>query len=124
VPRVKVDKDNSRENYSADEMSKLLLAAARGTRGGDVLCLALATGCRADENAKIRIFDVANDGCSFVLTGGKSDNAARFIPLVHEAQEIMQRRLKTAHSTGCIFPEWPIRPKTEKAAAGKSLFRV
>lgn len=106
-----------REDYLPEEFSKLLKATERGTRGGDLIRLAIATGCRADELATLTADQINGDLSGFHLAQGKTDNARRFIPVVGEAREVLEARVKAHGSSGRVFPEWPIRPASGKAAA-------
>lgn len=55
----------SREDFKPQEAVKLLVATLRGTRQGDLLRLALATGCRIDEIATLKTDQVRVDGSGF-----------------------------------------------------------
>lgn len=106
-----------REDYSPEEFSMLLKATKRGSRGGDLIRLAIATGCRADELATLPTDQVTGDFSGFHLAQGKTDNARRFIPVVGRAREVLEARVKSHGPSGRVFPEWPIRPASGKAAA-------
>lgn len=111
-----------REDYQPHEFSALLKATTRGTKEGDILRLAIASGCRADELATLSIADIRPDGSGFTLAQGKTDNAKRFIPLVEDAREVLTARLTAHGASGRLFPEWPIRPASGKAAAVSQWF--
>jgi integrase len=103
-------------------MSKLLQATSRGTREGDLLRLAIATGCRADEIATIAADQVRPDGKGFNLVHGKGRNALRYVPVVGDARVLLQARMAAHGSSGRVFPDWPIRPASGKAAAVSQWF--
>lgn len=111
-----------RQDYQPDEFSKLLQATERGSRGGDLLRLAIATGCRADELATITTSLVREDGTGFDLVDGKTRNASRFVPVVGAARSLLQARVEVHGGSGRVFPEWPIRPASGKAAAVSQWF--
>lgn len=111
-----------RQDYQPDEFSKLLHATKRGSKEGDLLRLAIATGCRADEIATIATVLVRVDGRGFDLVDGKTQNASRFVPVVGDARSLLQARVEIHGASGRIFPEWPIRPASGKAAAVSQWF--
>lgn len=111
-----------REDYQPQEFSALLKATKRGTKEGDILRLAIASGCRADELATLSVVDIRPDGSGFTLANGKTDNAKRFIPLVEDARELLSARVAKHGASGRLFPEWPIRPASGKAAAVSQWF--
>lgn len=115
-------RERVREDYQPHEFSALLQATKRGAREGDILRLAIASGCRADELATLSIADVRSDGSGFTLAQGKTGNAKRFIPLVEDARELLAARLAAHGASGRLFPEWPIRPASAKAAAVSQWF--
>ncbi|MDE0588573.1 phage integrase SAM-like domain-containing protein [Halocynthiibacter sp. C4] len=85
-------RERVREDYQPHEFSALLKATTRGTKEGDILRLAIASGCRADELATLSTDDIRPDGSGFTLAQGKTDNAKRFIPLVEDARELLTAR--------------------------------
>jgi integrase len=111
-----------RQDYTPEEFSKLLKATTRGSKEGDMIRLAIATGCRADEIATITTRQVREDGSGFNVLQGKSKNASRFIPVVEDARALLQARLGAHSTSGRLFPEWPIRPASGKAAAVSQWF--
>lgn len=115
-------REQVREDYQPEEFSKLLKATQRGTKEGDLIRIAIATGCRADEIATIKTDQVKENGSGFYLVEGKTNNARRFIPVVDEAQTLLQARMKAHGASGRVFPEWPIRPASGKAAAVSQWF--
>lgn len=122
LKRIVNKRERVREDYQPHEFSALLKATKRGTKEGDILRLAIASGCRADELATLSTNDVRPDGSGFTLAQGKTDNAKRFIPLVEDARELLLARLAAHGATGRLFPEWPIRPASGKAAAVSQWF--
>jgi len=115
-------RERAREDYQPYEFSSLLKATNRGTKEGDILRLAIASGCRADELATLTTADIRADGSGFTLAQGKTDNAKRYIPLVDDARELLRARLAAHGASGRLFPEWPIRPASQKAAAVSQWF--
>lgn len=120
--RSEVRREQVRQDYQPDEFSALLKATIRGTKEGDLIRLAIATGCRADELATIASDQARKDGSGFYLTGGKTKNARRFIPVVGGARALLQARVEAHAASGRVFPEWPIRPASGKAAAVSQWF--
>jgi integrase len=110
-------RERVREDYQPHEFSALLKATDRGTKEGDILRLAIASGCRADELAILSDADVHPSGSGFTLAQGKTENAKRYVPLVEDARELLTARLAAHGASGRLFPEWPIRPASGKAAA-------
>ncbi len=53
--------DQVRQDYKPEEFSTLPQATQRGTKEGDLIRLAIATGCRADELATITSDQVRKD---------------------------------------------------------------
>lgn len=115
-------RENSRDPFRPEEFSALLAATTRGTKEGDILRLAIASGCRADELATLSTSDVRPDGSGFTMAEGKTDNAKRYIPVVGAARELLKDRLRVHGASGRLFPEWPIRPASGKAAAVSQWF--
>lgn len=122
ISRTSSQQKKVRDAYRPEETSKLLRATISGTREGDVVRLAIATGCRADEVATIRIEHIKGNGVGFYLAHGKSKNALRFIPVVGDARTLLEARVVANGSSGRVFPEWPIRPASGKAAAVSQWF--
>ena len=117
IPERGRDNAISRETFSADEFHALVSPLPLGHRGGDLLRLALATGCRCDEIAVLKTSDVDPSGDYFTIRKGKTKNARRIIPLVPAVRAIIANRMTNHAETGRVFPDWPIRPSTGKAAA-------
>ncbi|SOC20488.1 site-specific recombinase XerD [Rhodobacter sp. JA431] len=120
--RTKNRGEQKREDYQPSECAALLKATTRGSKEGDLIRLAIATGCRADEIATITIDQARKDGSGFYIAEGKTKNARRFIPVVGEAQALLQARIAAHGASGRVFPEWPIRPASGKAAAVSQWF--
>lgn len=115
-------REQVRQDYQPEEFSKLLTATSRGSKEGDLIRLAIATGCRADELATISSDQVGKDGSGFHLIDGKTKNARRFIPVIGDARALLKARVMAHGPTGRLFPEWPIRPASGKAAAVSQWF--
>lgn len=122
VPRASRPDQPTREDFTPPEFSKLLRAAPAGTHKGDLIRLAIVTGCRADELATISLENTEEDGSGFYLTHGKTSNALRYVPVPAKARELLQRRAALNDPSGRIFPEWPIRGASGKAAAVSQWF--
>ena len=122
VRRSEGRREQVRQDYQPDEFSALLKATTRGTKEGDLIRLAIATGCRADELATMTSDQARKDGSGFYLNGGKTKNARRFIPVVGGVRALLQARMEAHAASGRVFPEWPIRPASGKAAAVSQWF--
>nr|WP_246253381.1 tyrosine-type recombinase/integrase [Sulfitobacter maritimus] len=134
IPRRKAklrDSDKRRTLYSAAEVSKLLAGfPSRGSRQGDLMRLLLATGCRVDEIGSLRLQYVDDDGAGFVIPKGKTAKARRRIPLVDMAQRLMAERVALANQLQLevpaeerrLFPEWPLKPSTQKINSASQWF--
>lgn len=124
VRRLKRDKKSKRSIFEADEVAKMLRAFPRGHRLGDIFRLSLVTGARADELAKVLVADVKEDGSVFTISGGKSVNAKRSIPVPEVARGLVLDRLLSATTAKAerIFHEFPLRPATGKASSLSQLF--
>ncbi|AUH63739.1 tyrosine-type recombinase/integrase [Paracoccus zhejiangensis] len=93
----------SREDFKPQEAAKLLAASLRGTRQGDLLRLAFATGCRIDEIATLKTDQVRVDGSGFRIARGKNANALRFVPVVADAQTLLAARVAAHGASGRLF---------------------
>lgn len=122
IARTSGRQDQGRQDYQPGETSKLLAATSRGTRQGDLVRLAIATGCRVNEIATIASKNVKPDASGFYLHDGKTKNALRYVPVVEEARAVLKARMAVHGSTGRLFPEWPIRPASDKAASVSQWF--
>lgn len=122
TPKKKAAKrDEGREAFSKDEVGNLLKGfPAWGSRQGDIMRLALATGCRADEIGALMLQYVRPDGSGFDIPTGKT---SRFIPVVEECQKLLAQRVaivtesqkETPEHERRLFPDWPLKPSTGKA---------
>lgn len=125
VRKAAKSKEPKRDMYSPDEATAIMKALPRGHHLGDVFRLSLVTGCRADELAKVRLGDVAEDASHFVIREGKTVNAQRTIPVPEIAQALLKARLDAAAKTegaDRIFHEIPIRKSSGKASALSQAF--
>lgn len=125
------DNDKTRTLYSAAEVSKLLAGfPSWGSRQGDLMRLLLATGCRVDKIGSLRLHYVDDDGAGFVVPKGKTVNARRRIPLLNDAQRLMEERVALANQLQLevpseerrLFPEWPLKPSTQKINSASQWF--
>ncbi|NVO22637.1 tyrosine-type recombinase/integrase [Donghicola mangrovi] len=111
-----------RRDFSPEEATALLRASRRGTREGDVLRLALATGCRISEIALLRREYIETDCSGFFISEGKTQNALRFVPVVAEAQAVLSARFAFTAGQDRLFPEWPVRESSGKSGAVSQWF--
>lgn len=109
-----------RRTFTPEETSKLLKAAPMGTRDGDIIRIALLTGVRLSEITAIEASWVDKSFKGYTIPKGKTDNAARYVPLVGDAQTIIQRRMAENNSTGFLFPELKVRPSDGKRSPAVS----
>ena len=128
APSAKVVKAaaNTRNIYTPEQTTKLLEACPEGTRLGDLIRVALLTGVRLEEVADLEATRVDPEGRWYEVQKGKTDNAARTVPLVDLAQTVIRERLRKAGGQGPLFPELPVRPSTGKrgGAASQEFTRV
>jgi hypothetical protein len=75
----RAEKDDMRYLLQPHEFSALLKATKRGTKDGDILGLAIASGCRADELATLSTGDVHPSGSDFTRAQGQTDNEFDFM---------------------------------------------
>ena len=134
TPRKRAAKpkgDESRTAFTPDEATRLLRGFPDwGSRQGDLMRLALATGCRVDEVGSLRLQYVRDDGSGFQVAKGKTANASRFVPLVEEAQRLMLQRVERVKVMQAdinsaeqrLFPEWPLKPSTQKVNSASQWF--
>ena len=104
----------ARRNYKPEEVAKLFAAKAEGTMLGDIIRIALLTGVRLEELAGLDCSAVDPEARWYTVKKGKTNNAARVVPLVDVAQRVVLRRLEAVDRTGPLFPELPLRKSTGK----------
>jgi integrase len=118
------DSDDGRKAFQPEDIAKLLQGCnGKGSRQGDILRLALATGCRVDEIGSLKLEQVKPDGTGFHILRGKTHNAKRYIPATQEAMSLLAERYEAVKSLQAsvataeqrLFPEWPLKPATGKA---------
>jgi len=101
-----------------DEVTALLQAYRQRDRLGDIMRLALVTGCRSGELAGLPVQAVDEGATGFRIIDGKTANASRYVPLLEPAQVLIGQRLESLPARADrVFPEWPIRPRTGKCSA-------
>eukprot|EP01037_Dinobryon_pediforme_P005767 gene5767-5830_t len=110
-----------KRGYTPAEQVKLLrgsgtyLAPQGGGYGPamwDMIRLGLLTGARANELASLRIGDVIEGGTAVATSQrGKTENAARIIPLQSFAQRVIRDRLATLPDQDPGASLWPEIPK-------------
>jgi integrase len=108
-----------RRPLTADEAVKLLDAAPAGDALGDVIRVALLTGVRLEEIAGLDASQVAEDARWYTIRKGKTESAARVVPLVAAAQEVVKSRLER-HQNGPLFPEVRVRKSTGRRGGAQS----
>lgn len=116
VPRARIKApDDTRTLFTAEEVAKLLAGLPREGRLGSLFRLLLVTGCRVDEVAKLGKGEVGAD--AFTVTSGKTVNASRWVPVPVLARDLLDRG-----DTLRLFPEFPVRAASGKAAAASQAF--
>jgi len=127
-PRVKDVRAGAqkRRGFTPQEVVKLFKAAAPGCALGDVIRIALVTGARLEEITGLNADEVATGCIAYTITAGKTESAARYVPLVGIARDVVQRRFEAVAGTGSLFPELRIRKSTGKrgGAVSQSFTRV
>jgi integrase len=109
-----------RRPFTADEMKKLLAAEPAGETLGDVMRIALLTGARLSEIIDLDASWVDEDCAGYTLPKGKTENAARYVPLVGPARKIIQRRMEAVKRQGWLFPECAPRKSDGKRSPAVS----
>ena len=107
----------TRQIYDPLQVNRLFSGTAPGTKEGDLVRLALVTGCRADEIAMLLKADVERDGSFITVREGKTANASRRVPIPNDARPLVQARLRSTSDSDRFFPEWPIRESVGKVYA-------
>ena len=104
----------SRRPFHPTETAALLRAAPTGKPLGDIIRIALLTGARLEEIASLEASQV-DEGCQgYTIREGKTENAARYVPLVRDAQEVVSARMQRVDGQGSLFPELKTRKSTGK----------
>lgn len=109
-----------RRPFTPDEAKKLLKATTAGDALGDVIRVALLTGVRLEEVASLEASQVDSEGRWYTIRQGKTDNAARVVPLVGMAQDVIKARLGKVKDGGALFGEVPVRKSTGKRGGSLS----
>jgi len=107
-------KTSSRRIYTPEETRKLLEKTVPGEALGDVIRVALLTGVRLEEVTSLEASQVDPEARWYTILKGKTKNAARVVPLVDMAQEVIKARLEKAKGGGPLFAELPVRKSTGK----------
>jgi len=100
IPRSGKRRPMNRDIFAPEEFCKLLMATERGDKHGDLLRLAIATGCRVDELASLEIGQIIEGGKGFHLDGGKTSNAVRYVPVVCASRDVLETRI----ASGRVVP--------------------
>lgn len=124
VPRQKKNGQPKRDQYSPEEVQKLLVAAPPGDRLGDLFRVGLVTGARVTEIAKVTVDETKPDGSVFLIAGGKTENAKRVVPVPKVAQPIIARLRAAAEQEGHdrLFNAFPINAATGTAKSASKAF--
>lgn len=96
------------------EAQRLFGEAPKGTPLGDIMRVALLTGVRLEEVASLTAEQLDGDCNGYEILEGKSENAARYVPLVGDAYEVIAARRERIGSSGPLFPELAVRESTGK----------
>lgn len=95
--------------FTPEETQQLLKATSAGEALGDIVRVVVMTGVRLEEVAGLDAAQVEPEARWYTIERGKTENAARIVPLVGMAQEVIKARLKKAGSSGPLFPELKVR---------------
>jgi len=122
VARNKRDSSAQRDYFRPEEITQLFNAAPRGTRNGDTLRLALATGTRINELVLLHVQDIEPDCSGFHIAKSKTASGKRFVPVMNQARELLRDRMGEHGATGRVFPDWPIYEAKGKSDAVSKWF--
>ncbi|MFO7758308.1 MAG: tyrosine-type recombinase/integrase [Roseovarius sp.] len=124
VPRVKKQTEPKRDQFKPEETQKVLAAVPQGDRMGDLFRLGLVTGARVTEIAKVTVLETKEDGSVFLISGGKSENAKRVVPVPTVAQTTVKRLRAAAIEAGedRLFHTFPINAATGTAKSASKAF--
>lgn len=124
VPREKNDKGPKRYQFKPAEVQKILKAVPQDDRLGDLFRVGLVTGARVTEIAKVAVSDTKEDGSFFLISGGKTENAKRVVPVPKVAQHIIQRLRLNAIEGGHkrLFHAFPLSPSKGNASSASKAF--
>lgn len=103
-----------RRPYTPEEVEALMEGIPEGTALGDIFRVGLMTGVRLEEVADLYKHQIVGHAEGYEIMRGKTQNAARFIPLVGLAQAVIRRRAEAAEEGGALFPELKVRESTKK----------
>ncbi len=109
-----------RRPFTPDEAKKLLEATKAGDALGDVIRVAILTGVRLEEVASLEASQVDEEARWYSIRQGKTENAARVVPLVGMAQDVIKARLERVKDGGPLFGEVPVRKSTGKRGGSLS----
>ncbi len=108
--------------FTPEQTRALFDAYGRGDRLGILIRFSLLTGCRADELAQLRWTQVNEGRDGFTIHSGKTENAARYIPLSVVGRGLMDLRHEQTQGEERVFPEWPVRKGSGKASSLSQAF--
>lgn len=124
APKQKRSTEPKRDIFECHEATAIMEAFPRGHRLGDIFRLALVSGTRATELAKVLISDVEGDFSFYKINEGKTHNAKRTIPVPSVARGILEKRVRKAvvSKENRLFYDFPLRPATGKVSSLSQLF--
>jgi integrase len=99
-----------REPFSPDQIVKLFQAEPAGSDLGDAMRICFTNGVRREEVTGLDASNIFENGRYYRVTEkiGKTENAARIVPLIGIAREIIERRCKAVNGKGPLFPDLPL----------------
>lgn len=124
LPRARKQSEPKRDQFKPGEAQQVLEAAPQGDRLGDLFRVGLVTGARITEIANVSVSDTKEDGSVFLITGGKTENAKRVVPVPEIAQPIIARLRANAIAEGHdrLFHAFPINAATGTAKSASKAF--
>lgn len=124
LPRQKKPDGPKRDQFKPSETQKILKAVAQGDRLGDLFRVGLVTGARVTEIVKVTVEQTKKDGSLFLISGGKSENARRVVPVPEVARPIIQRLRgeAVAAEQERLFHAFPINASTGTAKSASKAF--
>ena len=124
LPRETKKAEPKRDQFRSEEVQKVLSAAPKGDRMGDLFRVGLVTGARITEIAKVKASDTKEDGSVFLIAGGKTENAKRVVPVPEIARPIIAKLYADAVEEGHerLFHAFPISPSNGTASSASKAF--
>lgn len=103
-PSGPLDEDNGKRPFTDEEVAALIYGPAN-TMLADIMRIAALSGMRIEEIFRLRVAD-CKDGL-FRVTGGKTENARRKVPIHPLLLEIVKRRTEKKPQTAFLIDEFP-----------------